>query len=47
LLPALDNGEEVITGELSDLTGETDAAIGEEDLGLADAAGMDQELAAG
>src|SRR5215469_7791685 len=45
MLPALDNGEEVVAGELSDLAGETDAAIGEQDLGLADAAGMDQELA--
>src|SRR5215472_16679477 len=45
MLPALDDGEEVVAGELSVLAGETDAAIGEQDLGLADTAGMDQELA--
>jgi hypothetical protein len=35
----------MVAGELSDLAGEADAAIGEQDLGLADAAGVEEELA--
>ena len=35
----------MVAGELSDLAGEADAAIGEQDLGLADAAGVEEDLA--
>jgi hypothetical protein len=45
VLGSRDDRQEMVTGELSDLAGEADAAIGEEDLGLADAAGVEQELA--
>lgn len=44
LLGALDDGREVVAGELPDLAGETDTAVEEQDLGLADAAGMEEEL---
>src|SRR5712692_9564362 len=39
------DGEEVIAGELADLAGETGRAVREEDLGLAEAAGIEQDLA--
>ena len=39
-----DDRQEVVAGELPDLAGETDAAIGEQDLGLADATGVKEEL---
>ena len=35
----------MVAGELSDLAGEADAAIGEQDLGLADAAEVEEGLA--
>jgi hypothetical protein len=44
LLGALDDRQEVVAGELPDFAGETDAAIGEQDLGLADPAGVEEEL---
>src|SRR5712671_3241245 len=44
VLGSRDDRQEVIAGELPDLAGETDAAIGEQDLGLADATGVKEEL---
>src|SRR6185312_15404616 len=38
-------GDEMVAGELAELAGEMDAAIGEQDLGLADAAGIEDHLA--
>ncbi len=38
-------GDEMIAGELAHLAGEVHAAIGEQDLGLADAAGIEDDLA--
>ena len=37
--------DEVVAGELAHLPGEADAAIGEQDFGLADAAGIENNLA--
>jgi hypothetical protein len=45
LLNSRDNRQEVVAGELTDFAGDADAAIGEQDLGLADAAGVKEELA--
>jgi hypothetical protein len=44
VLGSLDDGQEVIASQLSDLAAEAHAAIGEQDLGLANAAGMEKEL---
>src|SRR5690348_7734116 len=44
LICSFGDGEEMVAGELPDLAGETHAAIGEEDLGLADAAGVKDDL---
>src|SRR3990167_1523691 len=44
-LAALGDCQEVVAGELADLARETDAAIGDEDLGLADPARIDDDLA--
>src|SRR6185312_14722202 len=38
-------GDEMVAGELAELAGEMDAAIGEQDLRLADAAGIEDHLA--
>src|SRR5262245_20690531 len=46
-VPALHDREEVIAGQLADLAGEARAAVGEQDLRLADAAGIEEELAGG
>src|SRR4051812_34794076 len=45
VLGALDDGEEVVAGELADDAREQAAAVREEDLGLAEAAGVEQDLA--
>jgi hypothetical protein len=47
VLDSFDDGQEVIASELPDLAGETDTAIGEQDLSLADAAGVEEELTRG
>ena len=39
------DGEEVVAGELADLAGKTGRAVWEEDLGLAEATGIEQDLA--
>ena len=44
VLGSRDDRQEVVAGELPELAGETDAAIGEQDLGLADATGVKEEL---
>src|SRR5207247_6674050 len=44
---SFDEGQKVIASELPDLAGETDAAIGEQELGLADPAGVEEELTRG
>ena len=44
MLDSFYNGQEVIASKLPDLAGETDAAIGEQDFSLADAAGVEEEL---
>src|SRR5262249_21486963 len=44
MLGSLDDGQEVIASQLSDLAAESHAAIGQQDLGLANAAGMEEEL---
>jgi len=41
------DGQEVIASKVPDLAGETDAAIGEQDLSLADAHGVEEELTRG
>ena len=45
MLDAVDDGQEAVAGELADLAGEQDGVVGKEDLGLADAAGVGQQLA--
>jgi hypothetical protein len=45
-LGSFDDGHEVIANELPDLAYETDTAIGQ-DLSLADAAGMEEQLTRG
>ena len=45
MLTASDDAHKMTAGELPHLAGETDAAIGEEKLGFADAARIEQELA--
>src|SRR5215212_1504745 len=45
LLQSFDNGQKMVAGELADLAREPGGAIGEQDLGLADPAGMQQYLA--
>src|SRR6267142_2485045 len=47
VLDSFDDGQEVIASELPDPAGETGTAIGEQDLSLADAAGMEEELTRG
>ena len=42
LVESVDNRQEMVAGELADLAGEADRAIGKEDLGLADPAGVDR-----
>jgi len=37
--------DEMVAGELAHLGGEADATVGEQDLGLADAAGIEDDLA--
>ena len=44
MLASGNDRHEMIAGELSDLAGKTDAAIGEQDFSLADAAGVEEEL---
>ena len=44
MLGSLDDGQEVIASQLSDLAAEAHAAIGKQDLGLANAAGVEEEL---
>src|SRR5262249_2085936 len=46
-LAALDDRREVVAGELPGLTGEARVAVGEEQLGLADAARVEHELPGG
>jgi hypothetical protein len=41
----VDDGQKMIAGQLADLAGETDRAIGDQDLGLADPAGVEDDLA--
>ena len=43
----LDNRQEMVAGELADLARETDRAVGNQDLGLADTAGVEKELTRG
>src|SRR5262249_33009007 len=43
-LGSFDDRDEMVTGELADFAGETDAAIGEQNFGFADAAGMKEKL---
>src|SRR6202030_1254427 len=45
LIAAFDHRQKMISGELADLAGEVHAAIGEQNLGLADAAGIEDDLA--
>jgi hypothetical protein len=45
LLGTLDDRQQVVAVELPGLAGETDRAVGEQDLGFADAAGVEKELA--
>src|ERR1700753_2752429 len=45
LLAAHGDGQEVVAGELADLAGEADAAVAEQDFALAQAAGIEDELA--
>src|SRR5205807_9077098 len=45
ILKARGQGDEVVAGELAHLAGEMDAAIGQQNLGLADAAGIEDDLA--
>src|SRR5581483_6364879 len=45
VLVALDDRGEVVAGELARLGGEVDVAVGEQDLGLADAARVEHDLA--
>jgi len=40
LLEPLDDGQEMVAGKLPDLAGEVDRAIGEQNLGFTDAAGI-------
>src|SRR5258705_11358852 len=47
LVASFDDGEEVVAGELANLAGEATGAVGEEDLGLAEAAGVEEDLAGG
>src|SRR5262245_6749072 len=47
LLAPLDDCEEVVAGELADLAGEASAAVGKKDLGFAEAAGVEEDLAGG
>jgi hypothetical protein len=47
VLDSFYDGQEVVASKLPDLAGETDAAIGEQDLSLADAAGVEEELTRG
>src|SRR6202011_4316227 len=47
VLDSFYDGQEVIASKLPDLAGETDAAIGEQDFSLADAAGVEEELTRG
>src|SRR3954454_25328722 len=44
VLGVLDDGEEVVAGELADDAREQAAAVRQEDLGLAEAAGVEQDL---
>ena len=45
VLPAVNDGQEVVAGELAGLAGKAYRAVGEQDLGFADAAGVDDDLA--
>src|SRR6202035_879362 len=45
IFQARGQGDEMIAGELAHLAGEVDAAIGQKDFGLADAAGIEDDLA--
>ena len=45
VLIALENGQEVVAGELADDAREPAAAVRQEDLGLAKAAGVEEDLA--
>src|ERR1700727_2575624 len=45
LIAAFDHGQKMTAGELADLAGKMHAAIGEQNLGLADAAGIEDDLA--
>src|SRR5260370_10130388 len=45
LLAVLEDGEEVVAGEAAELAGEGAGAVGEENLGLAVAAGVEEDLA--
>ena len=45
VLVALDHGQEVVARELADDARERAAAVGQEDLGLAVAAGVEEDLA--
>ena len=42
MLASCTDGHEMIAGELSDLAGEADAAIGEQNFGPAEATGVEQ-----
>src|SRR5215469_10036650 len=44
MLGSLDDGQEVIASQLPDLAAEAHAAVGQQDLGLAHAAGVKEEL---
>src|SRR5271166_6366406 len=45
ILAAFHDGEKMVAGELADLAGEADAPVGQQDLGLADAAGVEDDVA--
>src|SRR5439155_18887745 len=45
MIEPVDDRQEMVAGELTDLAGETYRAIGEQNLGLADPAGMQDDLA--
>jgi hypothetical protein len=45
IFAAMLDSKEVVTGELSDFGCEAHGAVGEQDLGLAEAAGVEEDLA--
>src|SRR5215207_3702565 len=45
LIAPIDDGEEMVAGELAEFAGEAGRAVGEEDFGFAEPAGIEQHLA--